>query len=138
MKHVSRSIFVLAVLAALVMGGQTPDVSQAARDVLEKLASLPLSYWNYKAGDEAAATHLGPTAEDFQAVFALGNSAAAISTLDAEGVSLAAIKGLYEIMKERDAVIAIQTQKLADQEKRLASLEARLALLEQTIMASRE
>ena len=39
-------------------------------------------------------------AEDFYAAFGHGPSERSISTVDADGVALAAIQGLYELVKE--------------------------------------
>ena len=85
------------------------------REILDKLATMPISTWSYKAEDPSI-RHLGPTAQDFAKSFALGDSYASISTVDADGVALAAVKGLYEIVREKDA--------------RITALEARVQALE--------
>jgi len=59
-------------------------------------------------------------AQDFHAVFGVGEDDRHISTIDADGVALAAIQGLYQLMQEKDAQIA--------------ALEARIAVLEHTIL----
>ncbi len=84
--------------------------------VLEQLAGLPIQTWSYRA-EEAAIRHIGPTAQDFQAAFKVGADDLHISTIDADGVALAAIQGLHQLTQEQEAEIA--------------SLEARLAALEQ-------
>ncbi|MEI2672173.1 MAG: tail fiber domain-containing protein [Marmoricola sp.] len=71
------------------------------RAVLDKVLSLPLSTWNYKAED-AATRHLGPMAQDFYATFGLGSDDKSISTIDPAGVSLAAIQGLYQVVQDKD------------------------------------
>jgi hypothetical protein len=73
--------------------------------VLEALSALPLSYWRYE-GEDPRARHLGPVAEDFMDAFALGIDDKSITTVDADGVALAAIQGLHAITKEQDARIA--------------------------------
>ena len=75
-----------------------------SRAVLDKVLGLPISTWNYKAED-AATRHLGPMAQDFAAAFALGSDDKSISTVDEEGVALAAVQGLYQVMQEKDARI---------------------------------
>lgn len=75
------------------------------RDILDKLDALPVLYWQAK-DVEAPSDHLGPMAQDFAAAFGLGESDTAISTIDLDGVSLAAIKGLYQLVKEHDARLA--------------------------------
>jgi|GEM_PF-6872016 len=63
-------------------------------DILTKLAALNILKWDYKNSEEG--THLGPIAEEFYEAFGLGNSEKSISTVDADGVALAAIKALHE------------------------------------------
>jgi len=85
---------------------------------------LPVQNWNYKAED-ASIHHLGPTAQDFYAAFGLGDSDKAISTVDADGISLAAVQGLYEITQEQaEQIDTLQTQN-AELEARLSALEAK-------------
>jgi len=72
-------------------------------------------------------------AQDFAAAFNVGEDDKHISTIDADGVALAAIQGLYQMMAERDErVTALETRVFA-LEKQNASLEARLAQLEQRV-----
>ena len=95
----------------------------AALEILQKLATLPIMSWNYK-NEEDSIRHLGPVAEDFHAAFALGGSDKHIGTLDAEGVALAAIQGLYEIVKDKDCRIDELEGDKAGLEARVAALEA--------------
>jgi hypothetical protein len=75
-----------------------------ARDILEKVAALPVTSWNYK--ESPGARHIGPVAQDFHAAFGLnGDDDKHISTLDESGVALAAIKGLHEIVQQQEAEI---------------------------------
>lgn len=62
-------------------------------DVLERVVQMPISTWNYKA-QGATVRHIGPMAQDFAAAFAVGENDTTISTVDAQGVALAAIQGL--------------------------------------------
>src|SRR4029077_2777235 len=43
------------------------------RDVLEKVAALPMTTWNYKSQDKTV-RHIGPMAQDFSAAFAVGEN----------------------------------------------------------------
>ncbi len=90
------------------------DVS--GEDVLERLRNLPVTSWSYRTNREGA-RHIGPTAQDFHAAFGLGDDDKVISTVDADGVALAAAKALEA--------------RTADQETRIQALEARNAELEQ-------
>ena len=87
-----------------------------AREVLAKVAALPITRWNYK--QDAANPHLGPVAQDFHAAFGLGLDDKHIATVDADGVALAAIQGLNEKVEEqlqaRDAEIRELRQSLAE------------------------
>jgi hypothetical protein len=65
---------------------------------LDRVASLELKEWSYKT--EPGVTHVGPLSEDFYAAFGHGPTKRGISTVDADGVALAAIQGLYELVKE--------------------------------------
>ncbi|MDZ7802087.1 MAG: tail fiber domain-containing protein [Trueperaceae bacterium] len=85
-------------------------------DVLRTLATIPVTSWRYTA-DDARALHVGPMAEDFHEAFGLGADRARISTIDADGVALAAIQGLYRELQQRD-------RRIAQLESRLAALEA--------------
>jgi hypothetical protein len=87
------------------------------REVLAKVASLPLSQWNFK--QDPSARHLGPVAQDFHAAFGLGTDDKHIATVDADGVALAAIQGLYQVVQEKEARIASLEQRLAELERRL-------------------
>ena len=67
--------------------------------LLEKLESLPVTEWYYKA-EGPAVTHIGPTAQDFHATFGVGGDTTAISTVDPSGVALAAIQQLIKENQE--------------------------------------
>jgi hypothetical protein len=66
-------------------------------------------------------------AQDFYAAFGLGEDERYISKSDADGVALAAIQGLYQVVQERDAEIAQLKVHNADLEARLANVEALLS-----------
>ncbi len=127
-------------------GGSWSSVSDAnlkenfapadGRATLEQLARLPIASWNYVAQDETV-RHLGPTAQDFYAVFGLGEDNTSIATVDADGVALAAMQGLYQVTQAQAEQIArLETEKagletqLAEQGQQLTDLEARLTRLE--------
>jgi hypothetical protein len=96
-----------------------------SRDVLAKVAALPMSTWNYKTED-GGYRHMGPMGQDFRAAFGLGTDDKHITTVDADGVALAAIQGLNLRLEEKEAEIRALRQDNA-------SLEARLAALEEAI-----
>jgi hypothetical protein len=92
------------------------------RDVLERVAALPVSTWNYKSQDKDI-RHMGPTAQDFHAAFGLGDSQRLITSVDADGVCLASVQGLYQMSREQKGVIAAQQEQIQALTKRLERLE---------------
>lgn len=86
--------------------------------LLERLDRIPISRWSYKSQDPSI-RHLGPTAQDFHAAFRLGEDDKHITTIDSEGVALAAIQGLYRRLER----VERQNREL---QARLARLERRL------------
>ena len=84
-------------------------------EVLAAVATLPISIWNFKTQDESI-RHMGPMAQDFASAFGLGDSDTTIAMVDADGVSLAAIQGLYQLV--------------LDQQQEIAALQARVQKLE--------
>jgi hypothetical protein len=96
-----------------------------ARAVLAKVASLPLTQWNYKT-DHKDVQHIGPMAQDFQAAFGLdGTDDQHISVVDEGGVALAAIQGLNQKLNEKEA----ELQKLKGKADKVDSLEKQNNLL---------
>jgi hypothetical protein len=89
--------------------------------VLEKVAALPLSEWNYKT--DTTARHVGPMAQDFHAAFGIGPDDKHIATVDADGVALAAIQGLNQKL----------TEELNRRDAENAELKSRLERLERLI-----
>ena len=85
--------------------------------------SVPISTWNYKTQD-ASVRHMGPMAQDFHEAFGLGEDDKHITTVDADGVALAAIQGIHEIVQKKDAKISMLQKQNADLESRVAALEA--------------
>jgi hypothetical protein len=74
-------------------------------EVLEKLAALPISTWNYKT-DAPSVRHLGPMAQDFAAAFGLGDDDRKINMVDANGVVMVAIQALYRRLRDLEAQVA--------------------------------
>lgn len=74
------------------------------RNVLAKLAALPVTTWSYKHNPDRK--YIGPMAQDFHAAFGLGSDNTTINTLDSDGVIYAAIKGLLEEIELRDEKIS--------------------------------
>jgi hypothetical protein len=97
-----------------------PVDSQA---VLAKVASLPVTEWNYKA-ESKASQHIGPMAQDFQAAFGLdGADDKHISVVDEGGVALAAIQGLNQKLEETQQAVKAKDDEIRDLKQRLDALE---------------
>src|SRR5208283_700289 len=97
------------------------------QSVLAKVASLPVTEWNYKT-DSKGVQHIGPMAQDFQAAFQLSADDKHISVVDEGGVALAAIQGLNQKLQEelnrQDAENAKLKQQNDSLAQRLNELEA--------------
>ena len=63
-------------------------------------------------------------AQDFRRAFGMGQDDKHISTVDADGVALAAIQGLYKVVKEKEKLISSQQRQIDRLEARLDALEA--------------
>jgi hypothetical protein len=86
--------------------------------ILAKVAALPFREWSYSAQGDGV-RHLGPMAQDFRAAFGLGEDDRHISTVDEEGVALAAIKALAADAAATGTAIA---KLRADKDRQIADL----------------
>jgi len=104
--------------------GITPvDGSQ----VLDGLMSLPISTWSYRSQDSSI-RHIGPMAQDFYSAFQVGDDTHYISTVDEEGVALAAIQELYRLVQNHSPQLSSSLTESLSLQAQIASLEQRLAL----------
>jgi FtsZ-binding cell division protein ZapB len=106
-------------------------------DVLQRLAEMPIYTWNGKR-QTPDVRHMGPMAQDFYAAYGLGESDTHISTIDLDGVALAAVQELHArnqaLQKEISAYKEKNTEleaRVDDLQRQNADFEARLAALEQ-------
>lgn len=97
--------------------------------VLEALLDLPISTWQY-TGQPGSVKHIGPVAQDFYAAFRLGQDDRYIASVDADGVALAAIQGMYQVLQEKDARIRALSAENADQRQQIQALDERISRLE--------
>ena len=91
-----------------------------AKQVLEKVAQMPVTTWNYIAQGKTI-RHIGPMAQDFYAGFNVGEDERHITTIDEGGVALAAIQGLNMKLQEKDAEIQALKERLEKLERALSS-----------------
>lgn len=91
------------------------------KEVLKKLSQLSVTEWNFKGYSDR---HIGPVAQEFEALFPLGGSETMIDSGDLQGVALAAIQGLHKIVQEKESRISTLEQRSVDLEDRLKALES--------------
>jgi|ERR1039458_3768638 hypothetical protein len=91
-------------------------------EVLEKLSAIPVQHWNYKWEPDDAVPHIGPMAQDFKSAFYPGRDDKSITTLEFDGVELAAIQGLNQKLEETRAENAELKQNLAELKQLVQSL----------------
>lgn len=108
-------------------------------DILERLQTLPLSTWRYNHSPDAV--HLGPMAQDFHALFGLGEDETGIAGIDSTGVALAAIQGLMQQVDQQAEEIRKLRQALTTEQARTEQVQAalveRLAVLEDLLIEHR-
>ena len=92
-------------------------------EVLNKLAAVPVEQWNYKWEKDSDVPNIGPMAQAFKKAFYPGRDDKSITTLEFDGVELAAIQGLNQKMEEKDAKIQKQDAEIAELKQRLDALE---------------
>jgi hypothetical protein len=99
--------------------------------VLAKVATLPISSWQYKT--ERGVTHVGPMAQDFYAAFGVGEDDRHITSIDEDGVALAAIEALHREnsllrsnFERENAAKDASIRALSDRVRRLDAAVARL------------
>ncbi len=90
-------------------------------DVLARVVDLPISRWSYR--DDPETPHLGPMAQDFHAAFGVGPDDRHIGTVDADGVSLAAIQGLHRLLTEKEGRVRRLEEENQALAQRLEALE---------------
>ena len=95
--------------------------------VLAKLVAIPIQQWNYKWEKDGDVPNIGPMAQDFKQAFFPGRDDKGISTLEFDGVELAAIQGLNQKLETGSQNSAVRIQKL---ETENAELKQQLAELE--------
>ena len=88
--------------------------------VLDKLAQVPIEQWHYKWEKSTDTLNIGPMAQDFKGAFFPGRDDKGISTLEFDGVELAAIQGLNQKLMEE---LNRQAAENSDLKARLEKLE---------------
>lgn len=97
------------------------------REVLDKVTALPITRWNFKT--DAGTEHIGPMAQDFYSAFNVGTDNKHISTVDEDGVALAAIQGLNQKLDEKE----MEIKQLKEKADKVDALEKQLNELKQMV-----
>ena len=116
---VTGTLRVVNVVATSDRASKTDFLPINAKAILAKVAALPLSSWAYKHEGSNGVRHIGPMSQDFNKAFKVGPDDKTISMVDASGIALTAIKGLSQIVKEKDAEIATLKREMAAIKKKL-------------------
>lgn len=115
-------------------------------ETLEAMSAIPISTWRYQGQH---VTHMGPMAQDMYAAFGVGEAPDRISTSDADGAILSALRGLAQLkdglqekveslhadLVSNDAALRDQTLRIEANDQRLASVLQRLEMLERLARA---
>lgn len=102
------------------------EVDKAA--LLDQVLSLPVTSWRYRSDPEGP-RHIGPTAQDFNAAFGLGEGLATIGSIDANGVALAALQGLNAKLEAIRAAKDVEIAALRAELSELRALRAEVATI---------
>jgi hypothetical protein len=97
-------------------------------EVLAKITDLQIHEWTYKTDPEGR-RHVGPTAEDFLAVFGLGSDGKYVYPIDLQGITMAAVQGLSA------KVANLETVEAREKDAEIAALKQRVSVLEDQIRA---
>ncbi len=108
--------------------------------IIKGIEKIEVNAWNYKT-QASNIQHIGPTAQDFYAIFGYGESDTTITSVDIDGVNLMALKTLAlktKELKESAAELELLKQKIQKIEKEKELLEKRITSMEQKMKATTE
>jgi hypothetical protein len=90
-------------------------------EILAKVETLPIYHYNY-IGTEPGMIYRGPMAQDWHVLFPSDKDPLTIDTMDLDGITLAAVKGLAAIVREQAAQITQQNQRIDSQDEQIKKL----------------
>jgi len=96
------------------------------REILRRLTTVPITEWNYIGYGQR---HIGPMAQDWHAAFPISTDEKTVNTAHLHGISLAAIQGLVEELKERDGKIEQLEAQNAEVQAELSAIRKQLSNL---------
>jgi hypothetical protein len=91
--------------------------------ILDTMSRLPISTWAYR-NEPPGVRHMGPMAQDFKAAFGLGDTDRAYYSVDAHGVTIAAIQALHDLAQQQARRVELLEEENRRLERRVHSLEA--------------
>jgi hypothetical protein len=103
-----------------------------ASAIVESLGQTPVYRWRY-SGNHSGHLHVGPMAQDMYKAFSLGEHSDRISTIDADGVALASIKGIYQEIAQLNATAAYYRKHFELQESTISEQRLKLKNQDQVI-----
>ena len=96
--------------------------------LLEKFRRLEVTEWSYISQQDQI-RHIGPMAQDFYSLFALGESDSTISMIDIDGVNMAVLKQL----EFQTSQLSIEVKKYKDLVKKYEQLKVQNDILQKRI-----
>lgn len=99
--------------------------------ILARVASLPVTEWSYTTED--GVRHIGPMAQDFYSAFGVGPDNRHITSIDEDGIALAAIKALSAQLKAKDVEISALRNRMSRTNGDLTELRGELATLKAAV-----
>jgi len=119
--HVAGGVSATAFVNTSDRNAKENFVPVSPQEILHKVSTLPISTWNFKTMNDGR--HMGPMAQDFHAAFGLGGGDTTITSVDPDGVALAAIQGLNQKLEQKETELAALKRQNERLEQRLETLE---------------
>ncbi len=103
------------------------------KSVLQRLLQIPIGTWLI---DGSERRQIGPMSQDFFNAFrslGVSGSETSINSVDAQGVAFAAIQGLFQMVKEKDAEILKLKRDRVASDAALAAVSAEIAAIKKRL-----
>ena len=122
--HVAGGVSATAFVTTSDRNAKENFAPVSPREVLDKVAALSISTWNFKTMNDGR--HMGPMAQDFHAAFGLGGGDTTITSVDPDGVALAAIQGLNQKVEASGQRSEVRSQRSEERIEKLAAENSEL------------
>lgn len=112
-------------------------LSVNATSVLSTLNTIPINTWNL-VGQSDSITHIGAYAGDFNNAFGYGEDPTYINTMDAIGVLMASVQGLYQLYEAGAKELPfedyyVEQHEIRDSQVYIEKLKSRIKRLEEIL-----